>query len=73
MAVAFRAAMRDEGLPRWAGMISKWSMMDVLLVALIIFGAKTSGLASAISQPGIWCYALSAGLLAIASFSKTEV
>ena len=70
MAVAFRSSMRDEGLPVWAGMLSKWSMMDVLLVALVIFGAKTSGLASAITQPGIWFYALSAGLLAIASFSK---
>ncbi|WP_316860521.1 paraquat-inducible protein A [uncultured Cohaesibacter sp.] len=36
---------------------SKWSMMDVLLVALVIFSAKTSGLATATALPGIWFYA----------------
>jgi paraquat-inducible protein A len=36
---------------------SKWSMMDVLLVALVIFSAKTSGLATASAMPGIWFYA----------------
>ncbi|PLW75735.1 paraquat-inducible protein A [Cohaesibacter celericrescens] len=35
---------------------SKWSMMDVLLVALVIFSAKTSGLAQASAMPGIWLY-----------------
>ncbi len=37
-------------------MLSKWSMMDVLLVALVIFAAKTSGFAEAITQMGIWFY-----------------
>lgn len=41
-------------------LLSKWSMMDVLLVALVIFGAKTTGFVSAVSQPGLWFYALSA-------------
>ncbi|WP_075997205.1 paraquat-inducible protein A [Salaquimonas pukyongi] len=68
MAIAFRAAINGNALPNWAGMLSKWSMMDVLLVAIVIFAAKTSGLATAISQPGIWFYALSAILLAVASF-----
>ena len=36
--------------------VSKWSMMDVLLVALVIFSAKTSGLATASAMPGIWFY-----------------
>lgn len=38
-------------------MIGRWSMIDVLLVALVIFAAKTSGLASAITQPGLWFFA----------------
>ncbi|WP_319533167.1 paraquat-inducible protein A [uncultured Cohaesibacter sp.] len=38
------------------GLASKWSMMDVLLVALVIFSAKTSGLAEATALPGIWFY-----------------
>lgn len=56
--------------PRWKrglAMLSKWSMMDVVLVALAIFAAKTSGLAQAVSQPGLWFYAASALLGAVAS------
>jgi paraquat-inducible protein A len=37
--------------------LSRWSMMDVLLVAIVIAAAKTSGLASAFTQSGLWCYA----------------
>ncbi len=43
----------------WLGLLSKWSMLDVLLVALTVFAAKTSGLAAAISQPGLWFFAAS--------------
>jgi paraquat-inducible protein A len=39
--------------------LSKWSMMDVLLVAIVIAAAKTTGLADAFTQPGLWCYAAS--------------
>ncbi|MEM9277629.1 MAG: paraquat-inducible protein A [Pseudomonadota bacterium] len=51
----------------WTAALAKWSMMDVLLVAIVVFAAKTSGLASAISQPGLWFFALSAVTVAIAS------
>lgn len=37
--------------------LSRWAMMDVLLVAIVVFAAKTSGLASAFTQPGLWFYA----------------
>ncbi|MHC1548222.1 paraquat-inducible protein A [Phyllobacterium sp. K27] len=47
--------------------LSKWSMLDVLLVALVIFGAKTSGLATAIAQPGLWFFTISAIVSAIAT------
>lgn len=67
MALAFRSTESGEGLPGWAGVLAKWSMMDVLLVAIFIFAAKTSGLASAVTQPGIWFYAISAVCLAVAS------
>jgi paraquat-inducible protein A len=46
--------------------LSKWSMMDVMLVAIVVFAAKSSGLAQAAAQPGLWFYAgstLLAGLL----------
>lgn len=54
-------------LHRWIGFLSKWSMLDVLLVALVIFGAKTSGLATAIAQPGLWFFTASAILSALAT------
>jgi paraquat-inducible protein A len=40
--------------------LSKWSMMDVMLVAVVIAAAKTSGLARAFTEPGLWCYGCSA-------------
>ena len=39
--------------------LGKWSMLDVVLVALANFAAKTSGLEAADSQPGIWYFAAS--------------
>ncbi len=45
--------------------LSRWSMMDVMLVAIVIFAAKSSGLATAISQPGLWFYGASAILAGV--------
>ncbi|WP_421857468.1 paraquat-inducible protein A [Oricola sp.] len=49
------------------GIVSKWSMMDVLLVALVIFAAKTTGLADAFTQIGLWFYAGSVMTTAVAT------
>lgn len=58
----------------WLGLLSKWSMLDVLLVAVTIFAAKTSGLATAISQPGLWFFACSTLFSAMAaSLVKKEL
>ncbi|NRG17422.1 paraquat-inducible protein A [Rhizobiales bacterium] len=46
--------------------LGKWSMMDVMLVALVVFAAKTSGLATAAVLPGLWLYG-AATLLTAAS------
>jgi paraquat-inducible protein A len=59
-------AARDR-MHRLLGIVSKWSMMDVLLVALVIFAAKTSGIADAFTQAGIWFYAASVATAAIAT------
>lgn len=61
-------------LTKWAGVLSKWSMMDVLLVALVIFAAKSSGLADAFAQPGLWCYGASAimGATAAGVIKRTQ-
>ncbi|WP_244474731.1 MULTISPECIES: paraquat-inducible protein A [unclassified Rhizobium] len=55
--------------PGWIGRVvphlSRWSMMDVLLVAIVIFATKTSGLAQAFAQPGLWFYAGSSLMVAV--------
>ena len=60
LAITFQAAFASGALPRWTGVLAKWSMMDVLLVALVVTAAKTSGFATAMAQPGLWFYAASA-------------
>lgn len=55
--VAKEGAVREGVLDRLVPVLSKWSMMDVLLVAIVIFATKTSGLAQAFTQPGLWFYA----------------
>jgi paraquat-inducible protein A len=54
-------------IPGWFRALSNWSMLDVVLVALVIFAAKTSGLAAAAAKPGLWFFAASAVLTAICS------
>lgn len=73
--LAFQFFMGEQSpqlLRRVMPHLSKWSMMDVMLVAIVVFAAKSSGLADAVAQPGLWFYAgstLMAGLLP--SFLKT--
>jgi len=66
-AIAPSSNLAHSPITRFAGILSKWSMMDVLLVALVIFAAKSSGLASAFAQPGIWFYGASAITGAVAA------
>lgn len=51
---------KGNWIARLLPILGKWSMMDVMLVALVIVAAKTSGMASAFTQPGLWFYAASA-------------
>ena len=67
LVTAHQAVFTNKPARGWTAALAKWSMMDVLLVAIVVFAAKTSGLASAISQPGIWFFALSAITVAVAS------
>ena len=71
MFTVFQAVFERKRASGWAAALSKWSMMDVLLVAIVVFAAKTSGLANAFTQPGLWFFALSALTIAIASIGKT--
>ncbi|MEM9733973.1 MAG: paraquat-inducible protein A [Pseudomonadota bacterium] len=72
-AIAPQTPLARSPLLQFAGALSRWSLMDVLLVALVIFAAKTSGLAEAMAQPGLWFYAMSAlsGAAAAALIKRT--
>ncbi|MEM1316894.1 MAG: paraquat-inducible protein A [Pseudomonadota bacterium] len=59
-AVAPKAAIAQSSIIATTGALAKWSMMDVLLVAIVIFAAKSSGFATAFAQPGLWFYGASA-------------
>jgi len=71
---AFEAVFLGRKASGWTAALAKWSMMDVLLVAIAVFAAKTSGLANAISQPGLWFFAISAIAVAvsIAKFDQSH-
>lgn len=62
-----RRVAGEDGVPVWLKSLGKWSMLDVLLVALVIFAAKTSGLATALTQPGLWFFAASTLFSSIAA------
>ena len=68
----FQTIANHTALSGWAASLAKWSMMDVLLVAIVIFAAKTSGLANAITQPGVWFYALSTVLANVATLGVSS-
>lgn len=38
------------------GWVSRWSMLDVLVVGLLVVSVKASGLASAASEPGLYAF-----------------
>lgn len=60
-------------VPAWLRGLSNWSMLDVVLVALVIFTAKTSGLAAAFTKPGLWFFALSVVLtVAVSALLRNE-
>lgn len=71
LAILHTALMTDQAedrpLPRWMHWLANWSMTDVVLVALVVFAAKTSGLANASTMAGLWFFALSAVLTAVLS------
>jgi paraquat-inducible protein A len=57
-----------------AAMLGKWSMLDVLLLALVIFYVKTSTLTDAVSMSGIYMFAASVVLTMVAhAFIEHEV
>jgi len=72
LVTVFQATFKGGPTAVWATALAKWSMMDVLLVAIVIFAAKTSGLANAFTQPGLWFFALSAITVTVASIGLKQ-
>ncbi|MCC5997392.1 MAG: paraquat-inducible protein A [Oceanicaulis sp.] len=54
-------------LARWVERLGKWSLTDVLVVAMLIVIWSGGGMVSVVSQPGLWFFALSAVCLMLAS------
>ena len=41
---------------KWLGFLSKWSMVDVFVVALVVFSVKASAIANATTEPGLYFF-----------------
>ncbi len=54
--------------------VSKWSMLDVFVIALVVLTAKSSVVADAAVGPGAWCFAGAAlaSTLALAALARRE-
>jgi len=57
---------RQNRLLKRLAWLGKWSMLDVLVLALIIFYAKSTQLADAVSMPGIYMFAAAVVLTMLA-------
>jgi paraquat-inducible protein A len=64
-----RPTRRPARVLGWLDVIGKWSMLDVFVVALIIFSAKASGVAEAQTEPGLYLFA-AAVLLPMAAIRR---
>lgn len=60
------AASPDAALPRWVERLGKWSLTDVLVIAILIVAWSGAGMQLAV-QPGLWFFAASAVMLMAAS------
>lgn len=72
LAGAVPGQARGNLLARSMPLVSRWSMMDVLLVAIVIFAAKAGRLAEAFTQPGLWFYAGSSVIVAVLPHLSTR-
>ena len=62
---------RRNRVLRHLAWLGKWSMLDVLVLALLIFYAKSTRLADAVSMPGIYMFA-SAVVLTMMAYAIVE-
>lgn len=62
-----RAGPVPPVLRRILDAVNKWAMLDVLVVALVIVGVRTSGVAAALSRPGLYFFCAAVVLIMIAT------
>jgi paraquat-inducible protein A len=62
-----RAPARGPGDLRFLEMLGKWSMADVLVLALVIFGVRDNFLFAASTLPGVYIFAAATVLAMLAS------
>lgn len=77
LALGVWAWMRPKAAAKALGFAhaaSKWSMLDVFVVALVVMTAKSSIVADASVGPGAWCFALAAiaSTLALSGLTRRE-
>ena len=58
------ANVEDTGPPAWIRALAGWSMLDVLVAAVVVFMAKTGTLADAATLAGLWFFVVSVLLTA---------
>ena len=57
LVVAVAPPMTDrDHIMKWMSWLGKWSMLDVLVLALVIFYAKSNELADAATLPGVYYF-----------------
>lgn len=49
---------------RWLHTLGRWSMLDVLVAALVVVSAKASAIADASTEPGLYCFIAASVVLA---------
>ncbi len=50
---------------KWLHTLGRWSMLDVLVAALVVFTAKASDVADASAEPGLYCFVAASVILAL--------
>ena len=67
LVVAISPPISDrQYIMKWMSWLGKWSMLDVLVLALVIFYAKSNELADAATLPGVYYFTASVVLTMVA-------
>lgn len=57
---------------QYAQYLGKWSMVDVFVVAIVIYAAKSAGITKITSESGLWFFTASIIISIIASYTASK-